>query len=103
MNDRFVRRVILKTTQSPGDVVMLTAAVREWKRALGAGGGDRRADAVPGAVGAQPASDAAGGWRGGTDRNLVPKVGLWTRQPQRGSCASRAGPESDETPQQRWE
>ena len=24
-----MRRVILKTTQSPGDVVMLTAAVRE--------------------------------------------------------------------------
>ena len=32
-----MRRVILKTTQSPGDVVMLTAAVRELKRALGAG------------------------------------------------------------------
>ena len=32
-----MRRVILQTTQSPGDVVMLTAAVREWKRALGAG------------------------------------------------------------------
>ena len=29
--------LILKTTQSPGDVVMLTAAVREWKRALGVG------------------------------------------------------------------
>ena len=28
---------ILRTTQSPGDVVMLTAALREWKRALGAG------------------------------------------------------------------
>ena len=34
-----MRRVILKTTQSPGDVVMLTAAVRELKRALGAGVG----------------------------------------------------------------
>ena len=32
-----MRRLILKTTLSPGDVVMLTAAVREWKRALGAG------------------------------------------------------------------
>ena len=35
--DPGVRRLILKTTQSPGDVVMLTAAVRELKRALGAG------------------------------------------------------------------
>ena len=32
-----VRRIILKTTQSPGDVVMLTAAVRDIKRALGTG------------------------------------------------------------------
>ena len=32
-----MRRVILRTIQSPGDVVMLTAAVREWKRALEAG------------------------------------------------------------------
>ena len=46
-----MRRVILKTTQSPGDEVMLTAAVREWKRALRGRGGDRCADAVPGAVG----------------------------------------------------
>ena len=32
-----MKRVILKTTQSPGDVVMLAAAVRALKRALGAG------------------------------------------------------------------
>ena len=32
-----MRQIILKTTQSPGDVVMLTAAVRELKRALGTG------------------------------------------------------------------
>ena len=32
-----MRQISLKTTQSPGDVVMLTAAVRELKRALGAG------------------------------------------------------------------
>ena len=32
-----MRQIILKTTQSPGDVVMLSAAVRELKRALGAG------------------------------------------------------------------
>ena len=32
-----MRRLILKTTQLPGDLVMLTAAVRELKRALGAG------------------------------------------------------------------
>ena len=32
-----MRRVILETTQSLGDVVMLTAAVRELKGALGAG------------------------------------------------------------------
>ena len=32
-----MRRIIFKTTQSPGDVVMLTAAVREWKWVLGAG------------------------------------------------------------------
>jgi ADP-heptose:LPS heptosyltransferase len=31
-----MKRIILKTTQSPGDVVMLTACVRELKRALGA-------------------------------------------------------------------
>ena len=32
-----MRRLILQTTQSPGDVVMLTAAVRDLKGALGAG------------------------------------------------------------------
>ena len=32
-----MRRVVLKTTQSSGDVVMLTAAVRELKQARGAG------------------------------------------------------------------
>jgi hypothetical protein len=31
-----MRRVILQNTQSPGDIVMLTAAVRDLKRALGA-------------------------------------------------------------------
>ena len=30
-----MRRIILRNHQSPGDIVMLTAAVRDLKRALG--------------------------------------------------------------------
>ena len=68
-----MRKLILRNHQSPGDIVMLTAAVRDLKRALGGGGGGGCADAVPGAVGEQPAPDAAGGRGGGRggDRVLV--------------------------------
>ena len=71
-----MRRVILHTTQSPGDVVMLTAAVRDLKGRWGRGWRSC-ADAVPGPVGAESASDAAGGWRGEVDsywRGACPAV-----------------------------
>ena len=63
-----MKRVILKTTQSPGDVVMLAAAVRALKRALGAGVEIDVRTPCPALWEQNPQSDAAGGRRGGGDR-----------------------------------
>ena len=82
---------------------MLTAAVREWKLALGAGVEiDVRAP-CPALWEHNPHLTPLADGAGELIATSCPKWVLWARQPQWGSCASRAGPESDETPKQRWE